>query len=209
MKRLDRQSFLGCNSDEVLDAATVGLVGLGGGGSHHGQQLAHFGIGGFVLVDPDTIDLNNTNRLIGGTQLDVDANLAKVEIAARLIRGIHPGARVKALKSDWRFVLDDLKACYVLVGAVDSFRDRDQLERFSRRFMIPYVDVGMDLLELPDSQFLISGQVIVSMPRAFPLGAFNINMNPLMVARHIGELINLFLRHLDRLAPGTKLVARF
>ena len=164
MKRLDRQSFLGCNSDDVLDAATVGLVGLGGGGSHHGQQLAHVGIGGFVLVDPDTIDLSNTNRLIGGTQLDVDANLAKVEIAARLIRGIHPGARVKALKSDWRFVLDDLKACDVLFGAVDSFRDRDQLERFARRFMIPYVDVGMDVLEHPDSQFLISGQVIVSMP---------------------------------------------
>jgi hypothetical protein len=27
-------------SDDVLDAATVGLVGLGGGGSHQGQQLA-------------------------------------------------------------------------------------------------------------------------------------------------------------------------
>jgi molybdopterin-synthase adenylyltransferase len=157
MKRLDRQNFLGCASDEVLDAATVGLVGLGGGGSHHGQQLAHVGIGGFVLVDPDTIDLSNTNRLIGGTQLDVDANLAKVEIATRLIRGIHPGARVRALESDWRLVLDDLKACDVLVGAVDSFRDRDQLERFARRFMIPYVDVGMDALELPDGQFLWVG----------------------------------------------------
>ncbi len=164
MKRLDRQSFLGSDSDDVLDAATAGLVGLGGGGSHQGQQLAHVGVGGFVLADPDTIDLTNTNRLIGGMQADVDGNLAKVEIAARLIRGINPDARVKALKSDWRLVLDDLKACDVLLGAVDSFLDREQLERFARRFMIPYVDVGMDVLELPDSQFLISGQVIMSMP---------------------------------------------
>ena len=52
----------------------------------------------------------------------------------------------------------------MLLAAVDSFRDRDQLERFARRFMIPYVDVGMDVLELPDGQFLITGQVIMSMP---------------------------------------------
>ena len=164
MRRLDRQSFLGRDSDEVLGAAVAGLVGLGGGGSHHAQQLAHVGVGGFVVVDPDTIDLTNTNRLVGGTIADVDAELAKVEIAARLIRGIQPGARIKTFKSDWRLVLDDLKDCDVLLGAVDSFKDRDQLERFARRFLIPYVDVGMDVLELRDGQFLMSGQVIMSMP---------------------------------------------
>jgi molybdopterin/thiamine biosynthesis adenylyltransferase len=164
MKRLDRQSFLGGDSDDVLGAAIAGLVGLGGGGSHHAQQLAHVGVGGFVLVDPDTIDLSNTNRMVGGTLADVEADLPKVEIAARVIRGVQPDARIKALKSDWRLVLDDLKDCDVLLGAVDSFRDRDQLERFARRFLIPYVDIGMDVLPLPDQQFLISGQVILSMP---------------------------------------------
>lgn len=34
MSRLDRQSFLGPQSDAILDAATIGIVGLGGGGSH-------------------------------------------------------------------------------------------------------------------------------------------------------------------------------
>lgn len=164
MSRLDRQSFLGPDSDDVLEATAVGFVGLGGGGSHHAQQLAHVGIGGFVLVDPDTIDLTNTNRTVGGTLADVEAQVPKAEIAARMIRGIHPGARIKALKSDWRLVLDDLKDCDVLLGAVDSFKDRDQLERFGRRFLIPYLDIGMDVLELPDGQFLISGQVILSMP---------------------------------------------
>lgn len=164
MKRLDRQSFLGGDSDDVLGAATAGLVGLGGGGSHHAQQLAHVGVGGFVLVDPDAIDLTNTNRMVGGTLADVEAELPKVEIAARVIRSVQPDARIKALKSDWRLVLDDLKGCDVLLGAVDSFKDRDQLERFARRFLIPYVDIGMDVLQLPDDQFLISGQVILSMP---------------------------------------------
>jgi tRNA A37 threonylcarbamoyladenosine dehydratase len=66
MSRLDRQSFLGPDSDAVLDAATIGLVGLGGGGSHVVQQTAHMGIGGYANADSDIIEDTNTNRLIGG-----------------------------------------------------------------------------------------------------------------------------------------------
>lgn len=164
INRLDRQSFLGPSSEQVLEAATIGIVGLGGGGSHIVQQLAHLGVGGFVLVDPDVIDPTNTNRLVGGTLADVGANLFKVQISERLIRGLQPNARVKAPKSDWRLVLDQLKDCDVLMGAVDSFKDRDQLERFARRFLIPYIDIGMDVLDLTKNQFLINGQVILSSP---------------------------------------------
>lgn len=164
MNRLARQSFLGVDSDIVLSGATIGIVGLGGGGSHLVQQFAHLGIGRFVLVDPDTIDLTNTNRLIGGTLADVTEKLPKVEIAERLIKGLQPNAHVKALQSDWRHVLDELKECDVLLGAVDSFKDRDQLERFSRRFLIHYIDVGMDVLDLGEDGFLVNGQVILSSP---------------------------------------------
>lgn len=40
-EELLRQSFLGEYSDDVLAAAHVAIVGLGGGGSHVSQQLAH------------------------------------------------------------------------------------------------------------------------------------------------------------------------
>jgi len=164
MNRLDRQSFLGSNSNQVLAAATVGLVGLGGGGSHIAQQCAHVGIGGFVPVDSDQIDYTNTNRVVGATLADVEASRFKVEITERLIRGVEPNATVKAIKSDWRLALSELKDCDVLLGAVDSFKERDQLERFARRFLIPYIDIGMDVLEIADQEFLIGGQVILSSP---------------------------------------------
>lgn len=45
---------------------TVGLVGLGGGNLHAAQQLAHVGVGHFVLADADHISLTNLNGLIGG-----------------------------------------------------------------------------------------------------------------------------------------------
>src|SRR5262245_34488068 len=98
MSRLRRQSFLGTASDEALASATVGFVGLGGGGSHLVQQLTHVGIGKYVLVDPQTIDDSNTNRLIGGTLSDVAEGVAKVDIASRLIRGLEPHAEIEPVK---------------------------------------------------------------------------------------------------------------
>lgn len=164
MERFDRQQFLGAQSDAVFQALTVGLVGLGGGGSHHVQQLAHLGIGGFVLVDPDTIDLTNTNRLIGGTLEDVAAERSKVAIAERIIRGLNPSARVVAVDTGWEHALEALKGCDVIMGAVDTYGTRDQLEKFCRRFLIPYIDIGMDIRDLDEHGYLISGQVFLSSP---------------------------------------------
>jgi hypothetical protein len=164
MSRLDRQSFLGANSDAILDAATIGIVGLGGGGSHIAQQAAHMGIGGYVNADPDIIEDTNTNRLIGGTLADVAVERRKVDIAERLIRGLVPTVRIISVPDKWLTAVDDLKLCDVIIGAVDSFQEREQLERFARRHLIPYIDIGMDVHDLGKNGFLVSGQVILSMP---------------------------------------------
>ncbi len=164
MSRLIRQGFLGEDSDTILAGLTVGFVGLGGGGSHMVQQAAHLGVGGHVLVDPDEIDLGNSNRLVSGTLADVAGKVAKVAIAERTIRSLQPGARVLALKRTWQESTEELKACDVIMGAVDSIVARDQIEAFCRRFLIPYIDIGMDVVTFGKGAFLISGQVIASMP---------------------------------------------
>lgn len=163
MNRLDRQSFLGPQSDFVLANATVGIVGLGGGGSHLVQQAAHLGIGGFVNVDPKSIDHTNTNRLVGGTVADVDAGRAKTAIAQRVVLGLQSCPRLQSVKDTWQTATDQLKTVDIIVGAVDSFREREELERFARRYLIPYIDIGMDVHDLR-SGFLVSGQVILSSP---------------------------------------------
>lgn len=122
MTWLDRQSFLGTDSDMVLARTTVGIVGLGGGGSHVAQQLAHVGIGCFVLIDPDTIEDTNLNRLVGGTWADIARKAAKVEIAKRLILAVRPKARVRVVKADWQTASEALKLCDVIVGGLDSVR---------------------------------------------------------------------------------------
>jgi hypothetical protein len=165
MKWLDRQSFLGADSDARLAGATVGLVGLGGGNSHVAQQLAHLGIGGFVVLDDDIITLTNLNRLVGGTLDDVKAERPKVEIAACVIRAVNPNARIVMRRAKWQEAGDLLKGCDVIVGGLDHVGSKDELEAFCRRFMIPYIDMGMDVTALPETwESLVSGQVILSMP---------------------------------------------
>jgi len=164
MSRLTRQSFLGAHSETTLAEATIGIVGLGGGGSHVAQQMGHIGIGGYVLVDPDRIDLGNTNRLVGGTILDVLRRRFKTAIAARTIRALNPGARIAENRTSWHDATEALKTCDVIIGAVDSFREREQLERFARRYLIPYVDIGMDVHAIGRDGYLVAGQVILSSP---------------------------------------------
>lgn len=162
MNWLDRQSFLGADSDRHLADLTVAIVGLGGGGSHVAQQLAHVGVGGFVLADDDRIDESNLNRLVGGTRKDVDFGARKVDIAVRVIRAVNPNARIDLAPLQWQEAANQLKNCDVVFGCLDNVRGKDELEAFCRRLLIPYIDQGMDVHSVGD-HFLVAGQVLLSM----------------------------------------------
>src|SRR5690348_14559507 len=143
--RLDRQSFLGPNSDQILDQTRAAAVGLGGGGSHINQQLGHLGVGELVLIDPDAIEDTNLNRLVGATEQDVASGNSKIVAAERLIRAVNPWARVFSYGDRWQQHIEDLKICDVIFGSVDSITEREQLESLARRHLIPYIDIGMDV----------------------------------------------------------------
>lgn len=162
-RRFARQSFLGPESEKILAGAAIGIVGFSGGGSPLGQQTAHLGVGHFVIVDPDHADETNIHRLIGASWQDVIDATPKVRIAERLIKSINPWAHVVPIEAEWQSVIEVLRSVDVLVGCVDTYRERDQLERFARRFLIPYLDLGMDVHRFPDGH-VIGGQVVLSMP---------------------------------------------
>lgn len=162
--RYDRQSFLGPRSNEIISNAIIGIVGLGGGGSHVIQQLAHLGFKNFVLCDYDRISDSNLNRLVGASTADVHSRRLKVLIAKENIQKLHKNAIVIDHAKKWEDVNYDLMMCDAIIGCVDKFAARRDLESFCRRHMIPYLDVGMDVKKLPNEQYEIYGQVILSMP---------------------------------------------
>jgi molybdopterin/thiamine biosynthesis adenylyltransferase len=160
---LARQSFLGKEGDAILTSLKVAVIGLGGGGSHVVQQLAHLGVGQFVLMDRDRIDQSNLNRLVGGTVADVAKRRLKTAIAHRSVRRVNPAATVSIVSDDWRKKAELLRDCDIIVGCVDTYATRAELEVVARRFLIPYVDIGMDVHAIGE-RFFIAGQVILSMP---------------------------------------------
>lgn len=159
-----RQSFLGKHAEDLLADIRVAIVGLGGGGSHIAQQLAHVGVGHFRLIDPDRIEASNLNRLVGATKTDVDQATAKVDIAERTIKGIRPWADVKTAKAKWQEADALVRDANVLFGCVDGYQQRDYLETAAKRFAIPYIDIGMDVSEVANGSFAVSGQMIMTLP---------------------------------------------
>jgi len=164
MSWLDRQSFLGPNSANTLRAMTIGVVGGGGGGSPILQQLAHAGVGTFLPVDHDRATRTNRNRLIGMEPLDALLGRFKARMAKRLIRRINPKAHVRPIVGRWEDNTAALLCCDLIVGAIDTFKARAELEDFCRAHLIPYCDLGMDVHELPDGGFFVGGQVAFSLP---------------------------------------------
>jgi hypothetical protein len=158
-----RQSFLGPRSEQIFENCRVSIIGLGGGGSHVVQELAHLGIGTFRNFDADHVEDSNLNRLVGAVQADVASKTPKTVVAARLITGINPNASIVSIPKKWQESAEFLRDSDVIFGCVDSFSERQQIEAAARRYLIPYIDIGMDVHAL-ENQFAIGGQVILSMP---------------------------------------------
>lgn len=159
-----RQSFLGPDSQNILDKTRAVIVGLGGGGSHIAQQLAHIGVGQIRLIDPQKIESSNLNRLIGATAKDVEEETPKVEIAERLIKSIRPWIDVEIAQTEWQKADYLIRDAHVVFGCVDGYQQRMYLEIASRRYRLPYIDVGMDVTDLGHGQYAIAGQMITTLP---------------------------------------------
>ena len=164
-ERYDRQSFLGKSSRDIFETVRVGLVGLGGGGSHINQQLAHLGFKHIVYCDPDGVEKSNLNRLIGAEFDDAQIGTSKTEVATRLFKNLHPDCPGDLESTIWQNRKNELRACDIVFGCLDSYSERRDLEIFCRRHMIPLIDIGMTVKELESPcRSEIYGQVAISIP---------------------------------------------
>lgn len=161
-----RQGFLGTGAPDIIDQARIGIVGLGGGGSHVNQQFAHIGFKRFVYADPDKIEMSNLNRLVGGTLDDVRNHRYKTQIAERAVLSIHPDVIVNSVPKRWEEKTGRLGMCDIIVGCIDGFAGRRDLEQFCRSRMIPLIDIGMVVKAAGARHPQIYGQAVVSMPGA-------------------------------------------
>lgn len=81
---LERQRAFGPGLRQAAEQIRVGVLGLGGLGMLIVEQLARAGFQHFVLIDPDTVEETNLNRLPGVSRSDL--GVLKVQLGKRLIR---------------------------------------------------------------------------------------------------------------------------
>ncbi|WBY00042.1 ThiF family adenylyltransferase [Ramlibacter tataouinensis] len=142
--RYDRQvRAFGQAGQARLRDVRVAIVGAGGTGSFIAHELAHLGIGHLLLIDHDTVDTSNLNRLLGTTPADV--GLPKVAVAQRAVLAINPQMQCEVVASD---VVDVTVAARLLgadfiFGCTDSMASRAVINQIAYQYLIPAIDMGV------------------------------------------------------------------
>ena len=76
-----------------------------------------------------------------------------------------PKAKVEKVYDKWQANPEKLQQCDIVIGGVDSFLGRNDLEAECRRYLIPLIDIGMDIHDDYESENpSMVGQVLLSMP---------------------------------------------
>lgn len=119
---------------DALSRRTVGMVGVGSGGSAVAVELARAGVGRFVLLDPDRLELANLSRHLCGLS---DLGRTKVAAVRDLLLDRNPHLTVDAqpldVLADSARAMDALADVDLLVGATDDPRSRGWINRLALR----------------------------------------------------------------------------
>lgn len=158
---------LSIEGQRKIKQVTVGVVGVGGTGSHVVQQLAHLGVSNFILVDADLIEESNRSRVVGSQPADATGSRTKVTVVKRLVKVINRDAQVLCIEK----MIEDMEAISVLRNAdvvfccTDDLASRGILNAFAYQYLIPVIDMGVQVQ--PDKRGAIrrvSGRITVLLP---------------------------------------------
>ena len=140
MNQFSRTELLiGKEGVEKLANAKVAIFGIGGVGSFVVEALARSGIGNFVLVDNDEVDITNLNRQIIATHKTIGKH--KVEIARERILDINPNANVEIYREFFMPESEDIldNSVDYIVDAVDTVTAKIELVVRAEKMNIPII----------------------------------------------------------------------
>lgn len=147
-----------------LEKLTVAIVGLGGTGSLMAQQLVHLGIRKFILIDHDSIDETNLNRIVGANFADIGVN--KGEVAARYVCGFNKNVKAKVVAGDVTrdSIAYQLVEADVIMCCTDSHGSRSVIQQVVYQHLIPCIDMGSVITQDVSSITGIFGRVQLLSP---------------------------------------------
>ncbi len=131
--------LIGEQGIKKLQNAKVAVFGIGGVGSYVVEGLARAGIGNFILVDNDKVDITNINRQIIATHKTIGR--PKVEVAKERILDINPNANVEICQEFFmpnsREILDN--TIDYVIDTVDTVTAKIELIVRANKLNIPII----------------------------------------------------------------------
>jgi len=127
-----------------LRSLRVGVIGAGGTGSPTVSLLARAGVKELVVVDRDTLEESNLNRVRGATFHDVGRN--KAEILKDFVVNFGLSTTVAHFPSrldDDPITIDALSTCDVVFGCTDDQIGREVLNLAVYMYALALIDVGL------------------------------------------------------------------
>lgn len=133
----------GYSEVDILRAAHVCVVGIGGVGSWAVEALARTGVGELTLIDMDDVCVTNINRQIHA--LNTSVGQSKIEVMAERVALINPECKVNLIddfitpENVHQYISKDFD--YVL-DAIDSIKPKAALLAFCRSNKIKVITTG-------------------------------------------------------------------
>ena len=137
---LRTELLIGKDNLKKLHNAKVTVIGLGAVGSFAVEALARAGVGNFLLIDSDKIQITNINRQLYA--LHSTLNKAKAEAAKERVLDINPNCKVNTMQI---FVnSDNLDEVFkskpdLVIDAIDSFSPKVRLLEYCVKNTLPVI----------------------------------------------------------------------
>lgn len=132
--------LIGKENLSKLKLTKVAIFGVGGVGSFVVEGLVRAGIGNFILIDNDTVDITNLNRQLHATHSTIGKY--KVDLMRDRILDINPNANVEIYRefyeSNEKNKILDSSINYI-VDAIDSVKSKIELAKDAKDLNIPII----------------------------------------------------------------------
>lgn len=151
------------NMRKIADNQKISVVGVGGIGSIIAEHLVHTGFNYINLIDFDTLELTNLNRIVGVTYEDAVKKRSKVDVIKKHLENINPSVTVNAYKNN----VFDSEVEYALANsdwimvATDNHASRFHIQELAFKYYVPFITAGVNITV--DDRVIkdMSGEVIL------------------------------------------------
>lgn len=137
-RQIDLPGF-GVEGQVKLKQSSVAVFGVGGVGCVTALYLAAAGISNIVLVDKDTVSLNNLHRQVIYNQEDIGR--PKAGLAAKRMSAVDPALNIEVVEKyvDLAAIREIVKGCSIVVDAFDGIASRLDINQACMEQKIPAV----------------------------------------------------------------------